>query len=100
MAKWSQRRLLHNSLKCSLTMIDAIVAWDMEDDPHGNVQHVADNGVTIDEVEEVLLNENNPVGESRSSGRPSRLAPHRQANELLSSGSKPSTSISHSKSPG
>ena len=51
-------------------MIDAMVAWDMEDDPKGNVQHIAANGITMDEVEEVLLNESNPVGESRSSGRP------------------------------
>jgi hypothetical protein len=51
-------------------MIDAIVAWDMEDDPKGNVQHIAANGITMEEVEEVLLNENNPVGESRSTGRP------------------------------
>jgi hypothetical protein len=51
-------------------MIDAIVAWDMDDDPDGNVQHIALNGITVEEVEEVLLNENNPVGESRSSGRP------------------------------
>ena len=51
-------------------MIDAIVAWDMEDDPQGNVQHTAGHGITMEEVEEVLLNENNPVGESRSSGRP------------------------------
>ena len=51
-------------------MIDAIVAWDMEDDPQGNVRHVAEHGITMEEVEEDLLNENNPVGESRSSGRP------------------------------
>ena len=51
-------------------MIDAIIAWDMEDDPKGNVQHIAANGITMEEVEEVLLDENNPVGESRSSGRP------------------------------
>lgn len=51
-------------------MIDAIVAWDMEDDPKGNVQHIAANGITMKEVEEVVLNENNSVGESRSSGRP------------------------------
>lgn len=51
-------------------MIDAMVAWDMEDDPQGNVQHIAEHGITMDEVEEVLLNEANPVGESRSSGRP------------------------------
>ncbi len=51
-------------------MIDAIVAWDMEDDPQGNVRHVAEHGIMMEEVEEVLLDENNPVGESRSSGRP------------------------------
>lgn len=51
-------------------MIDAVIAWDMEDDPKGNVQHIAENGITMEEVEEVVLNENNPVGESRSSGRP------------------------------
>lgn len=51
-------------------MMDALIAWDMEDDPKGNVQHIAANGITMDEVEEVLLNEDNPVGESRSSGRP------------------------------
>lgn len=51
-------------------MIDAIIAWDMEDDPKGNVQHLAANGISREEVEEVLLNEHNPVGESRSSGRP------------------------------
>jgi uncharacterized DUF497 family protein len=51
-------------------MIDAIVAWDMEDDLQGNVRHVAEHGITMEEVEEVLVNENNPVGESRLSGRP------------------------------
>jgi hypothetical protein len=51
-------------------MIDAIIAWDLEDDLKGNVQHIAANGITMEEVEEVVLNEKNPVGESRSSGRP------------------------------
>jgi uncharacterized DUF497 family protein len=51
-------------------MIDAIVAWDMEDDPEGNVKHIAEHGITMEEVEEVLLIESNAVGESRSSGRP------------------------------
>jgi hypothetical protein len=51
-------------------MIDAVVAWDMEDDPQGNVQHISQHGITMEEVEEVLLDENNPVGESRSSGLP------------------------------
>lgn len=51
-------------------MIDALIAWDTDDDPQGNLRHIADHGITPDEVEEVLLNENNPVVESRSSGRP------------------------------
>jgi hypothetical protein len=32
------------------------VIWDSDDDPRGNVQHIAQNGVTKDEVEEVLDN--------------------------------------------
>lgn len=51
-------------------MIDAIVVWDMADDPDGNVQYIAEHGIAMEEVEEVLLDETNPVGESRSSGRP------------------------------
>ena len=45
--------------------------WDLEDDPGGNVQHVAENGLTVDEVEDVLLDSTgmNAVS-SRSSGRP------------------------------
>ena len=51
-------------------MIDAVIAWDLDDDRYGNIQHIAEHGLTVDEVEEVLLNENNPVGESHSSGHP------------------------------
>ena len=43
--------------------------WDMEDDPDGNVQHIAEHDITPEEVEEVV---SNPSGHttSRSSGRP------------------------------
>jgi len=43
--------------------------WDDPDDIEGNVQHVAEHGLTIDEVEHVL---NNATGfdASDSSGRP------------------------------
>ena len=43
--------------------------WDLDDDPDGNVQHIAQHGLTKQEVEEVL---DNPAGvrASRSSGRP------------------------------
>lgn len=45
------------------------ILWDRDDDPRGNVQHIAKHNVTKDEVEDVF---DNPVGTdtSRSSGRP------------------------------
>ncbi len=45
------------------------IIWDLVDDMEGNIQHLAQNGVTPDEVEEVLQ----AAGAeqfSRSSGRP------------------------------
>jgi uncharacterized DUF497 family protein len=52
------------------TVIDAQVIWDLEDDPEGNVQHIAEHGVTVEEVEEVLFDPKTRTGRSRSSGRP------------------------------
>lgn len=46
------------------------VIWDLPDDPDGNVQHIEEHGLTIDEVEDVLLNPRNKVVTSRSSGYP------------------------------
>lgn len=43
--------------------------WDLDDDTEGNVQHIAEHGVSKDEVEEVLENPDG-VETSRSSGRP------------------------------
>jgi uncharacterized DUF497 family protein len=62
--------LVRHTLSAGVHVIDAIIAWDMEDDLQGNVIHIADHGITMEEVEEVLLNEHNSVGENRSSGRP------------------------------
>jgi len=46
--------------------------WDDPDDPDGNVEHIAEHGLTIDEVEFVMRH---PTGkdESPSSGRPCRF---------------------------
>jgi len=43
--------------------------WDLDDDPNGNMQHIAEHSITKEEVEEVL---DRPEGieSSRSSGRP------------------------------
>jgi uncharacterized DUF497 family protein len=50
-------------------MLDAEVIWDLEDNPEGNVQHIAQNGVTMEEVEEVLADPGNSTEGSRSSTR-------------------------------
>jgi hypothetical protein len=49
------------------------VIWDDADDPDGNTAHVAEHGLTPDEVDEVLLNESLPIVTSRWSGRPGRF---------------------------
>ncbi len=43
--------------------------WDNDDDPDGNVQHVAEHDLTVEDIEEVLVA---PVseGHSSSSGLP------------------------------
>jgi hypothetical protein len=52
-------------------VIDFTIDWDPEDDPAGNVQHIANkHRVTIEEVEEVLRNPRNQTARSRRSGRP------------------------------
>jgi len=45
------------------------VIWDDDDQPDGNVQHIAEHGLTIEDVEHVL---ENPMheGTSVSTGRP------------------------------
>lgn len=44
--------------------------WDLDEEPDGNVQHIAEHDVTKEEVEEVLDNRLNPTDQSHSSGRP------------------------------
>lgn len=51
-------------------MIDATILWDLDDDPDGNVQHIAEHGITVDEAESVLLDPRSLAGKSRTSGRP------------------------------
>jgi hypothetical protein len=45
------------------------ILWDDPDDPDGNVQHIAEHGLTIEDVEEVLGNPTSE-GTSASTGRP------------------------------
>jgi hypothetical protein len=49
---------------------DALVAWDAEDDPQGNIRQIADNGVSVEEVEEILFDPDSTASFSRTSGRP------------------------------
>ena len=45
------------------------VIWDLDDDPHGNVQHIAEHDISKAEVVEVL-NQPETFEQSRSNGRP------------------------------
>jgi uncharacterized DUF497 family protein len=51
-------------------VIDVTIIWDLEDDPDGNVEHIAEHGITVDEAEEVVLDPRSRSGKSRRSGRP------------------------------
>lgn len=44
------------------------VIWDLPEQPEGNVQHIAEHGLSVDDVEAVLLNPANETRVSRSSG--------------------------------
>jgi uncharacterized DUF497 family protein len=48
------------------------VDWDEPDDPRGNVQHIARNGITVEEFEEILFSPDSEEDVSRSSDRPAR----------------------------
>jgi hypothetical protein len=47
-----------------------LVIWDLEADPQGNIQHIAQHGVTPDEIEEILNDRHSRTVYSESSGRP------------------------------
>ena len=49
------------------------VEWDSEDDPRGNTQHIEDNGLSIDEVEDVIYDPRSRLVQSRSSRRPALI---------------------------
>ncbi|MSR54967.1 MAG: hypothetical protein EXS09_17020 [Gemmataceae bacterium] len=51
-------------------MREVFFIWDLEDEPDGNVQHVAEHGLTIEEVESVFRDRGSRTETSRSSGFP------------------------------
>ncbi len=44
--------------------------WDLVEDPEGNVLHIAEHGITVEEAEEVVRERYEAAVASRSSGRP------------------------------
>ena len=46
-----------------------LIIWDDESNPDGNVSHIAEHGLTVEDVESVLQNPTEE-GRSRSTGRP------------------------------
>jgi uncharacterized DUF497 family protein len=51
-------------------MSEIRIIWDLAEDPDGNVLHIAAHGITVEEVEEVLLDRDSEDTTSRPSGRP------------------------------
>lgn len=51
--------------------MDATVIWD--DEPGGNVDHIAINGLTPEEVDSVLMDPTISIEVSHSSGRPCKF---------------------------
>ena len=49
------------------------IIWDLPDDTDGNTAHVAEHGLTPDEVDEVILDPTLPVATSQSTGRPCKF---------------------------
>jgi uncharacterized DUF497 family protein len=50
--------------------VEPIIIWDLDDDPEGNVSHIAEHGITQEEVEDVLGDPNNDTVASHTSDRP------------------------------
>jgi hypothetical protein len=42
------------------------IIWDLDDDADGNVQHIAQHGIAVSEVEEVLTDPNSSVAVNRN----------------------------------
>ena len=51
-------------------MDEPLLVWDLPDDPDGNVAHIAEHGLTPDEVASVMSDRTNPTAKSGSSERP------------------------------
>lgn len=51
-------------------MANVACIWDLEGEPDGNVQHIAEHGVTPAEAEEIVQAHFEAAVESRSTGRP------------------------------
>jgi hypothetical protein len=53
-------------------MPDIVIVWDEEDDRDGNYWHICveGHGLTREEVEDVLVDDDSDIEVSRSSGRP------------------------------
>ena len=58
------------------------VLWDLDDDPHGNVRHCVEHGVTKEEIEDVLQNATD-TDISRSTGRPVVFGDTRTGRHIL-----------------
>ncbi len=51
-------------------MIEPVIIWDLEEEPDGNCAHIAEHGITKDDVADVVSDPSNETVPSDSSGRP------------------------------
>src|SRR5438477_654973 len=50
-------------------MFIEVIIWDLDDEPDGNVQHIEEHGVTVEEAEEILLDPRSGGVELGANGR-------------------------------
>src|SRR3977135_4491426 len=63
--------------------LEPAVIWDLDDDPEGNVSHIAEHGITRDEVWDVVSNPSNSDVASHSSGRPATFGWTQTGNHII-----------------
>ena len=61
--------------------MDATIIWD--DEPGANVEHVAEHGLSPDEVDDVLLDDALQIDRSRTSGRPCKFGWTRTGKHII-----------------
>ncbi len=63
-------------------MAIGVIIWDLDDNPTGNLRHIAEHGVTPEEVADVLQNPE-AIDVSHSSGLPAAFGETRSGRHII-----------------